>query len=313
MIYQKLQEAKEILESLGLPSAQQNDISAFTFLALCGVGPEDDWKKASRTSLSVRKGIMEFIAVQYDRHYKENTRESFRKNVLHQFHQAKVVEYNPDNPALPTNSPHAHYAISEAALRVAQTYGRVDWKSSVEEFSASFGSLTDKYSRHKPKDMVPVTLPNGKKYKLSPGKHNQLQASIVQDFAPRFASGAHVLYLGDTMDKGLHIESKYLQKLGIPINHHDKLPDVVLHHPSKDWLFLVEAVTSVGPMSPKRIIELEEMLKNCKAGRVFVTAFLDFTEYRKRIKEIAWETEVWIAEVPDHLIHYNGDRFFGPR
>ncbi|MFS2517149.1 MULTISPECIES: BsuBI/PstI family type II restriction endonuclease [Parabacteroides] len=29
--------------------------------------------------------------------------------------------------------------------------------------------------------------------------------------------------------------------------------------------------------------------------------------------DIAWETEVWIAENPGHMIHFNGDRFIGPR
>jgi len=148
---------------------------------------------------------------------------------------------------------------------------------------------------------------------MSPGKHNELQAAVVEQFAPRFAPDSHLIYLGDTMNKDLFVEVDYLSKLGIPITQHDKMPDVVLHQPKNNWLFLIEAVTAHGPMSPKRIFELEEMLASCKAGKVYVTAFPDFSEYRKWIKEVAWETEVWISEVPDHLIHYNGDKFFGPR
>ncbi len=100
--------------------------------------------------------------------------------------------------------------------------------------------------------------------------------------------------------------------LGISVTEHDKLPDIILHDESRNWLFLIEVVTSHGPMTPKRVIELNEMLRNCSAGKVFVTAFPLFAEFRKYIKHIAWETEVWIAEAPEHLIHFNGDRFLGP-
>ncbi|MBU1472992.1 hypothetical protein KKB64_04375 [Patescibacteria group bacterium] len=139
------------------------------------------------------------------------------------------------------------------------------------------------------------------------------QAAVVHEFAPRFAPGSKVLYLGDTAKKNLYVDDKTLADLGIPITEHDKLPDIVLFDSKKKWLFLIEVVTSHGPMSPKRVIELGVMLKNCKVGKVFVTAFPNFTEFRKHTPEIAWETEVWLADIPDHMIHYNGDKFFGPR
>ncbi len=136
---------------------------------------------------------------------------------------------------------------------------------------------------------------------------------MIELFAPQFASGALLLYLGDTADKDLYIASQQLIELGIPVNEHDKLPDIILYVPQKNWLYLIEGVTSHGPMTPKRIIELNAMLQNCSAGRIFVTAFLTFAEFRRHMRNIAWETEVWIAEVPEHLIHFNGDRFLGPR
>jgi type II restriction enzyme len=61
------------------------------------------------------------------------------------------------------------------------------------------------------------------------------------------------------------------------------------------------------------MMELDNMLSQCAAGKVYVSAFPDFAEFRKHMKEIAWETEVWIAEFPDHMIHYNGERFLGPK
>lgn len=309
----KIKEAQEILRALGLPPAQQNERSALVLLALCGIRPNDSWSTASRKSLTVRLGIMEFIAVEYGKVYKENTRESVRRQTLHQFHQAKIIDYNPDNPQLPTNSSKAHYAMTPGSLAAIKLYGTSSFAEAAETFKATHGDLLEVYSRHHQKNLVPVTFPDGSTFMLSPGKHNEVQAAIIQEFAPRFAPGAHVLYLGDTMKKDLFVDKDALAKLGFPMTQHDKLPDVVLYEPQKDWLFLIEAVTAHGPMSPKRIFELEQMLNDCKAGKVYVTAFPDFTEFRKRLKEIAWETEVWIMEVPDHLIHYNGDRFFGPR
>lgn len=159
---------------------------------------------------------------------------------------------------------------------------------------------------------VPVSLPNGLKVELSPGIHNELQRLIVEDFASRFAPGAVVLYLGDTADKRLVIDADALNGLDIPAMNHDKLPDVVLYDEQRKWLFLVEAVTTHGPVSPKRHAELEAAMKDCPAGRVYVTAFMDFAAFKKYASDIVWESEVWIAEFPDHMIHFNGDRFLGP-
>jgi type II restriction enzyme len=149
--------------------------------------------------------------------------------------------------------------------------------------------------------------------RLSAGKHNEVQAAIIEQFATRFANGGVLLYIGDTADKNLFLDKDGLTKLNIPINEHSKLPDVVIYDKKRNWLFLIEAVTSHGPVSPKRIVELEKFLKNCKAGRIYVTAFPNFAEFKKHSTHIAWETEVWLTDFPDHMIHFNGDRFMGPR
>lgn len=106
---------------------------------------------------------------------------------------------------------------------------------------------------------------------------------------------------------------KRLCELGFEITLNDKMPDVVLYREDKDWLYFIESVTSVGPMDDKRIIELQELTKNVKSGKIFVTAFLDFKTFKKFSESLAWDTEVWIADVPGHMIHLNGDRFLGPR
>jgi hypothetical protein len=263
--------------------------------------------------MTVTKGIMAFIAQEYGRTYAPNTRETFRRQVLHQFVQGRIADYNPDNPNLPTNSPQAHYALTDAMLAVVKTYGTRRWESAVRQFLSQQGSLLTVYQRQRASRLVPVRLSEGTTLTLSPGKHNELQAAVIEQFAPRFAPGAVLLYLGDTAKKHLYVDTEQLAAIGVAVTEHDKLPDVVLHDTKRNWLFLVEAVTSHGPMTPKRVVELQAMFAQCKAACIYVTAFPSFAEFRKHLRNIAWETEVWIAEIPDHLIHFNGDRFLGPR
>ena len=317
----KIEEAKQIIEALGLPETLQNDRSALTLLALCNLKEKDKWSKAEQVSMSVMgnkenakyKGIMRFIAEYYNKPYAENSRETFRRQTLHQFVQAGVANHNPENPKLPTNSKDNHYRLTTEALQVVKSFKTRSWKKEVENFSKNVGSLRVKYARIRERRKIPVKLADGTVLKFSPGKHNEVQITIIKEFAPRFAPGSELLYVGDTAKKDLYMDVKGLEKLGIPIDQHSKLPDVILFDRKRMWLFLIEAVTSHGPVSPKRIIELEKLLKKCKVGKVYVTAFPDLKEFKRHTNEIAWETEVWLTDIPDHMIHFNGDRFIGPR
>ncbi len=309
----KIKDAQERLKALGLPAAQQNEMSALSLLALAGLGPDDSWSQAHRHGVTVTKGVMAFVPEAYGKNYAPNTRETFRRQVLHQFVQARVADYNPFEPDLPTNSPHAHYALTEAALTVIRAYGTEHWDVAVREFIAQQGSLVAVYQRKRARRLVPVRMPDGMVFELSPGRHNELQVAVVEEFVPRFAPGARLLYLGDTANKNLYVDDSGLTALGVTVTEHEKLPDIILHDAERGWLLLVEVVTAHGPMTPKRVVELESMFVNCAAGLVFVSAFPDLVEFRKHIKEVAWDTEVWIAGAPDHLIHFNGDRFLGPR
>ena len=306
-------EAREILEALGMPPAQHNQMAGMTLIALCGLTPGAPWATARRRRCTVTKGIMDFLAEHYDTKYAANTRETFRRQVLHQFVQARIADHNPFEPDLPTNSPNAHYAVTEPALNAIRRYGTDDWDFAVDRFHREHGALVERYARDRVRRLIPVKLPDGREFGLSPGKHNEVQRAVVEEFAPRFAPGAHLLYLGDTAKKDLIVDSVRLAELGIPITDHDKLPDVVLYDIERKWIFLVEAVTSHGPVSPSRMVDLEAMLAACPAGVVYVSAFPDFAEFRKHLNNIAWETEVWLCDTPDHMIHYDGDRFLGPR
>jgi len=226
---------------------------------------------------------------------------------------ANVADYNPFAPELPTNSPKAHYAISEAALAAIREFGGRDWMRAVQRFASSGERLIEVFERNRKASSIPVRFPGGASLELSPGRHNEIQKAVVEQFVPRFAPNAELLYLGDTAHKGLHLKRKELDALHFPLTEHDKLPDIIFYDGEHDWLFLVEVVTSHGPMSPKRVLELERMLAAVSPGVVYVSAFPTMAEFRKHLRNVAWDTEVWIAEIPDHLIHYNGDRFFGPR
>lgn len=308
----KIEQAQEVLEALGLPSAQQNEVSALTLLALAQLSEKTKWKDASNQSLRVHD-ILVKIKQDYGRVYAENSRETIRRKVLHQLEQAGIVIRNADDPSRPTNSGLNNYVLSDQVLDILHSYDTSKWKSKVNKFLAQQGSLLETYQSAREQNKIPLQVADGKIYKLSPGKHNKLEVAIVEEFAPRFAPGAKLIYLGDTAKKILVFEEATFVKLGIPVSGHGKFPDVILYDSKKKWLFLIEAVTSHGPVSPKRHFELEKLLEMCKAGKIYVTAFLDFSVYKKYSNDIAWETEVWIAETPSHMIHFNGDKFLGPR
>lgn len=314
----KLEQAKQLLKALGLPAAQCNDRSGWVFLALADVKPSDDWSTA-KAPLLPTVSIMEFIRNEYGMDYKPNSRETIRRQTLHQFEQARVVDRNRDDPSRATNSKDNNYSLNQPILDILAKYPDGEWMAKVQEYKEAVPELTALYERALDKHKIPISLPNGKVLTLSPGKHNQLHADIVHEFCSRFiGSGGRLLYIGDTASsrkeggKLMFVEEDYLDVLGVPQLSHDKLPDVVVYDEDREWLFLIEAVTSHGPVSPKRWLELEQAFKDCKVGLVYVTAFPDRAEFRRNAADIAWETEVWIADNPDHMIHFNGDKFLGP-
>ncbi|PDZ73851.1 BsuBI/PstI family type II restriction endonuclease [Bacillus pseudomycoides] len=310
----KLEEAKNILKALGMPKKQQNDRSAYVFLSLAGLKENDSWSNATINSFRI-VDMMNFMAQHYNKVYKPNSRETIRKDSIHQFCDGAIAARNEDDDERATNSPKYSYRLTDEVLEVIRSYGTAEWERKLENWLSNHETLIQQYSQIREMSMIPVKI-NGVELQFSPGKHNELQKAIIEEFAPRFAPGAEVLYVGDTAKKDLIKNRERLQKLGIRITDHDKLPDVVLYVAEKNWLYFVEAVTSVGPVSVKRMNEIKEMLENCNCGIIYVTTFLDMSSengFKKFIDQIAWETEIWIADRPDHMIHLNGDRFMGPR
>lgn len=301
----KLNEIRGILEVVGMPKAQLSDLCALTILAMAGIKSRTPFKSATNNWMRIHD-IIKFVNKHYNKTYAENSRETFRKQALHHFRTAAIVEDN----GKATNSPNYSWRITEDFLIVIQEIGIS--KSAIDSFTGNHQKLIDIYASKKKMQQIPVQI-NGSQFCFSVGKHNQLQKAIIEDFAPRFAHNSVCLYVGDTAEKDLLKDIDKLKELGFEITLHDKMPDVVLFREDNNWIYFIEAVTSVGPMNPKRITEIEEMTKNVSAGKIFVTAFIDFATYKKFSEYIAWETEVWIAEMPEHMIHFNGDRFLGPR
>lgn len=307
----KLEDSINILKEIGMPKQQYNERSAYVLLSLAGIRDEDDWTAVTNNKMRI-VDIMNFMAENYNKIYKPNTRETIRKDTIHQFRDAAIIESNSDDIKKATNSPSYYYSLTTEMVDLLRTYGTNRWDKKLENFKKTHGTLIDKYSSKRELARIPVRI-NGEDLTFSPGDHNQLQKHIIEDFASIFAQGAEVLYVGDTDDKYMIKNSEKLFQLGINLTKHDKLPDVVLYLKDKNWLYFIESVTSVGPISQKRMNEINTMTEECNCGKIFVTAFLDRDTFRKFMPELAWETEVWIAQEPEHMIHLNGDRFLGPR
>lgn len=303
----KMEEAKEFLKEIGMPRAQLSDICCLSLLALAGLKPEMKWNEAINKWIRIHD-IIAFVNEFYGKQYAENSRETFRKQAMHHFRTAALIEDNREA----TNSPNYRYRLTEEVLQLLRNFGLQSWDENISKFMINHEKLIDTYESKKKMTMMPVHI-NDSDLKFSPGKHNQLQKAIIEEFAPRFAPGARCLYVGDTTKKDLVRNTDKLHQLGIEITLHGKMPDVILYRADKNWIYFIESVTSVGPISPKRIIEISEMTKKVTAGKIFVTAFPDFATYKRFSESLAWDTEAWIADRPEHMIHMNGDKFMGPR
>ncbi len=303
--------ALDILTQLDFPRAQLNERSALVLLAILDMKPTRRWDKALNPLMGITP-IMDWLLEHYEKKYAPNTRETVRRQTMHQFMQAGLVLYNPDDPHRPVNSPRAVYQISPEALTLVRTYSTTEWGAQLAAYMSEQKGLATRYAQERDLQRVPVKVAEGKTIQISPGEHSLLIKAIIEEFAPRFVQGGALIYAGDTGEKLGYFDVELLKKLGVQVDTHGKMPDVVLYYPEKDWLLLVESVTSHGPVDGKRHEELMKLFKGAKPGLVYVTAFPSRSVMARYLGEIAWETEVWVADAPTHLIHFNGTRFLGP-
>ena len=306
-----IKQAFQVLSDLGLPHAQHNERSALCLLALLDLTREKTWALASNPLMGITP-IMDWARLHYQKKYAPNTRETIRHQSMHQFVDAGIAVYNPDEPSRPVNSPYAVYQIENAALILLRTFGSPAWKVNLQGYLAERPTLSEKNAQHRAFEQVPVEIASGQSIKLSPGEHSELIKAVIESFAPRFVPGCILVYVGDPGEKWGYFDKALLNKLGVEVDAHGKMPDAVLHFPAKNWLLLVESVTSHGPMDAKRHRELAHLFAKSTAGLVYVTAFPNRSVMARYLGEIAWESEVWVADAPTHLIHFNGIRFLGP-
>lgn len=307
----KIGEARAILKALGMPTEQHNERSGKVLLGLVGLRPDQTWKESGKPLMGVRP-IMDFVKAHYNGDWAENTRETIRRRTLHQFVDGAVAMLNPDLPSRATNSPKSVYQIVPEALEVIRTYGTTAWPDMLAAFKSKVEGLKQHYEQAREREKIAVELPDGQILALTPGGQNVLIEKIIDDMLGYFAPRSRVLYVGDTGDKHALYAREDLLTLGIQVADAGKMPDVIAHYTEKNWLLLIEAVTSHGPVDAKRRDDLKRLFAGSKIGLVYVTAFLSRRDMVKYLDAISWETEVWVADAPTHMIHFNGERFLGP-
>jgi type II restriction enzyme len=307
----KIEEAQLILAAMGFDAERTNDRSAHVLLSLLRLRPGDTWADASTPMLGTR-AIMDWIRDEYGRNYAANTRETIRRFTLHQFVDAMLVQQNPDMPQRPVNSPKWCYQIHPRAAEVIRAYETPSFATLMSAYRADVPGLRAQYEAAREMDRIPITLPDGSPTSLSPGGQNVLIKQMIEDFCGFYAHGGYVMYVGDADNKWSIFERDALSGLGVNVDEHGKMPDLVVYLPDKNWLILMEAAMSHGPVDSKRHAELSALFANSTAGLVYVSCFPDRAVMRKYLAQIAWETEVWCADNPTHLIHFDGERFLGP-
>ncbi len=307
----RINEARHVLSNLGLPDKQQNVRSALSLLSLLGLKPGDEWVKASNPLMGITP-MMEFFKRYYNKTYAPNSRETVRRQTVHQFLQAGLVNINPDKPDRPTNSGKTVYQIRPDALAALRAYGTELWTTRLAAYHKNHPPLQALYDRERRSGKIRLVPSQGKEVRLSSGRHNELVKNVWRKFRPKFVPDGRLLYVGDTAKKLTYVDDTCTAVLRMRLDPPGKMPDMIIHDTKRDWVFLIEAVTSHGPIDPKRRIELKDLFSRVASSIVYVTAFENMSTMKKYAGDIAWETEVWIAESPHHMIHFDGERFFTP-
>ena len=308
-------DAMLILTSIGIPldglTARRKTKMAKAFLSVAGMKPGMAWTEARADNRLRSRDVIHWMNEHLGEAISSGSYDDIRRKDLLLLVEAGYVLNSAKKEGAATNDGTRPYALSLETAALLHFYGKPNWLEHLAEFLAGREQITGALQKLRHQQRVPIKI-GYTEVLFGPGEHNELQKAIIEEFLPRFGFGAEVLYVGDTEDKLLYVDRKRLVELDFFELSHDKLPDVLAYSTAKNWLFLVEAVHSVNPMTELRKRSLEALTSACKADIVYVSAFLTRAAFRKFAGDIAWETEVWIAETPDHLVHFNGDKFLGP-
>jgi type II restriction enzyme len=315
-LQQLINETLHILVNLGIPSdrtPRRLERMAMAFLAVANVKDSKDWPKVEDEtqgrSLRTRE-IIEYVNANFGEQISSGSYDDIRRKDLKMpVLGGIIVQTKPDSAR---NDSTRGYALSSEYASLIRQFGQSDWEQNVKEFLKERTTLAVQLSTPRSLTLLPVTLPSGLSLEFTTGKHNELQKAIIEQFLPRYGYGAELLYVGDAANKFLFLEKEKLESINFFELSHGELPDIIAYSHQKNWLYLIEAVHTSGPISDIRLLELKNLTQKCTAEIIYVTAFLTKGTFRKFSTQIAWETEVWIAESPDHLIHFDGEKFMGP-
>lgn len=313
-----IRQSLQIIECLGVPiddlTNRQKEKMAMAFLAVGGVKTSSGWKRIKDSNndyAPTTREIIDFYNANLGDHISRGSYDDVRRSDLSRLLKATIVINS--KPASNNSNPTRGYKINSEYSRIIRNYGQSDWFTQVVTFNKSHPTYEERISQKRNIAKLKVSTPDGREIELKDGEHNAIQKQIIEEFLPRYGHGATILYCGDSDNKyGIIFEKDKLTVLGFGDLKQGKLPDVVAYSPSKDWIYMIEAYHTSNPITPERKYELEQLMGAGVSKAVFVTAFENSSAYRSCPEDLAWETEVWIATDPDHMIHRNGTRFLGP-
>ncbi len=290
-----LEEVKILLQQLGLGRKLVTEQSAICVLALADGAEREGLlpgKKHLRDGARIHD-IIEFARHECGKDVAENTRESYRKLSLKPLcNEGLIIRHQ-----LSTNDPKTFYRLHPEMLRLLTCPAPLERRWLACELAARL-SQGQGWRQQRSRTEVPVEVGQTQPYFLSPGAHSRLAAEVVEVYAPTFLTRPRVVYLGDTRHKEGYQNRDLMRELNLPLQVTANLPDVILLCEAARRLVVAEVVASSGPISAARLAQLEMLVQQSAAlgyGPRYMTAFPSRRVFRRFVEEIAWGTDVWIA------------------
>lgn len=305
-----------VLKEIGIPFEGQTMFRlqrmAQACMAIGGIKSSIHEVRSLSTGYSLStKEIVRYENEYYNENISEGSYDDIRRKDLNLLVLANIALNSSVVEAQATNDGTRGYGLSDEFADLLRAVGTDRWSDTLANYRLKSINLADELNQKRYLESVKVTLPSGEDIELSYGEHNNLQKAIIEQFLSLYGMGCEVLYVGDTTQKFLHKEDEELEKLGFFKLEHEELPDVVAYNKEKNLLFLVEAFNCTGQWDKTRLYKVKKKLEEngCQAQPIYVSAFETLEDFKKKSSEIAWESEVWIADIPEHMIHFNGWKF----
>lgn len=243
--------------------------------------------------------------------YAENSRETFRKYNIKPWITAGILE---PKAGLSTNDKDNSYRFTSYFAALIRTYGTEQWEEKLSDYMSTYQSYREYLKQTKSVERNYRAEYNGINIELKKSPHNKLQLQILKELLPLISEGKpELLYIGDAVDRDLWQKDDRLKELGIYVlSGSGNLPDIIAYDSVNKRILFIEAFHSTGPFTIDRVNTIRNLCK-CEPGTeaAFITAFDTTAKMLKNYKNVAWETDIWTAEEPTHLLHKNGDKFMG--